>query len=401
MKEQRTATQGNPALPGQDGTSGVSEVVGAILLVAVVVIMVGIIAVYFNSQTPAQEIPNVNFMIGINNQNPPTLFLTHNGGNTLTDGTFSVYVDGVLKSYTIQDGGTTWSIGKSLVIPLPSGAAPQNIALVYNTSATGTTVIGSAAANLSAPLGHIPVYNLQFPTPTPTPSSEGYIINSAGSIMNSSYFIPAIQQNLTNNRISFYKSGIPGKGNGALGLSCHGMCYDNTRWTRNFTFMVTDTTDSSYITYNTPGSPLTYSLDYGDIVTISFSSSDVSYVTAFGIAPQIWEFAAAPAGVQIKFANGTVRTTAKNTELVHTYVAKYSMVESTLVIDDWGNSDTSLMVNQTQRILGLSSTDIGLVNIEPVPVGLFVIHIDTSNNNVYFVGTADGIYYNNVRQTFL
>ena len=60
--------------PGTD--SGVSEVVGAILLISVVVIAVSVIAVVLFSQQTPQKIPNVNIMVGTDNKVPP-LSLIH------------------------------------------------------------------------------------------------------------------------------------------------------------------------------------------------------------------------------------------------------------------------------------------------------------------------------------
>ncbi|MDD1694241.1 MAG: type IV pilin, partial [Methanoregula sp.] len=138
-----------------DHTAGVSEVIGAILLVALVVAAVALVAVFLFSQSTPVKVPNVNFMVGTNNQVPPTLYLTHNGGDTLTVGSFSVYIDGKIKSYSVAGGGNEWSLGKNLLVPLSSGETPQRIYLVYNQTGTGSSVIGSASANVSVPSGKI------------------------------------------------------------------------------------------------------------------------------------------------------------------------------------------------------------------------------------------------------
>jgi hypothetical protein len=382
--------------PGYDGTAGVSEVIGAILLVGLVVAAVAVVAVTLFSQTTPEKVPNVNFMVGTDNHVPPTLYLTHNGGDTLASGSFSVYVDGNVRPYSIAGGGNQWSLGKNLLVPLSSGEAPQRIYLVYNQTGTGSSVIGSASANVSVPSGKVAPDVIIPPTSGGT-STVGYVFNDAANISNSSYFVQAIQQNLTRDSIFFWKTNFA-KGTGASGLACDGICNSNT-YKNNFTFTVTDTTSSSSISYGSITSPTKVSLKNGDVVTISLARGSVIYLTSFGIAPQIGEFAAKPVYIYIKFANGTTLSTAKNIELLHTSIGSYSNLDSTLVLDVWQNSDTALTVNGTQVINGADSKDIMITNVRPVPIGLYLINVDTNNNNLVFVGDADGIYFNNVRQT--
>jgi len=381
---------------GYDGTAGVSEVIGTVLLLGITVALVSILAVFLFSQNTPTEVPNVNFMVGINNQNPPTLFLTHNGGDTLTVGTFSVYVDGVVKSYSVQGGGTTWSVGQNLQVPLSSGQAPQNVILVYNQT-QGSAVIGSAAANLQSAAVNVAPFVL--PTVAPAPSA-GYIFNDIANITNSSYFIPAIQQNVTSTSISFWRSNFQAGTNPANGDACDGLCY-NKSGPYYYTFTVNDNGISS-ITYGSTNSITIVPLNFGDVVNISLTGGDVRDFDTFGIAPSIWELSVEQqATLAIKFANGTTSTNA-NTAIIHTKVGNYTNLKSTLVIETTDTSqDTGLIVNGTQRINGLDSTNIVLTNVRPVPVGLYLIFSSSGDHTLYFVGKADQISYNGVPQTFL
>jgi hypothetical protein len=371
---------------------------GTVLLLGITVALVTIFAVFLFSQNTPVKVPNVNFMVGINNQNPPTLFLTHNGGDTLTLGTFSVYVDGISKSYSVQGGGTTWSVGQNLQVPLSSGQAPQNVILVYNQT-QGTAVIGSASANLAAAAVNVAPYVL--PTVTPAPSA-GYIFNDIANITNSSYFIPAIQQNVTSTSISFWRSTYQT----ISSPSCNGLCYDNKSGTNGlyyYTFTVNDNGVSS-ITYGASTSSITsIPLKVNDVVNISLTGGNVNDFDSFGIAPSIWELSVQTnvATLQINFANGT-KFTQSGTYIVHTRVGNYTNLHSTLWIDTADNGQaTGLTVNGTQHINGLDSTTILLTNVRPGPVGVYLIFSSGGDHTLYFVGKADQISYNGVPQTFL
>jgi hypothetical protein len=384
--------------PGYDGTAGVSEVIGAILLVGLVVAAVAVVAVTLFSQSTPEKVPNVNFMVGTDNHVPPTLYLTHNGGDTLASGSFSVYVDGNLKSYSVAGGGNQWSLGKNLLVPLSTGEAPQRIYLVYNQTGTGSSVIGSASANVSVPSGKVAPDIIIPPTSGGT-STAGYVFNDAANISNSSYFVQAIQQNITGHSISFWKSNVANGKSPSNGISCDGLCYVNTK-AYYITFTVADSASSS-ISYGSTTSITTVPLKTGDVVNISCAGGDVNYFRTFGIAPSIWELAGKPLTLDIRFANGTSYATQSSTEITHTHVGTYSNLRSTLAIDVWKSADTGLMVNGTQRINGIDAKDILLTNVRPVPVGLYILMSDAGSNNLYFVGNADQISYDGVTQTLL
>ncbi|MDD5187263.1 MAG: type IV pilin N-terminal domain-containing protein [Methanoregula sp.] len=96
-----------------DTSSAVSEIIGAILLISLVVSAIMIVGVFLFSQQTPEEIPNINFMTGTDGLG--NLYLYHNGGDTLKDGEFYVQVDGVSKPYGLLEGNE-WSFGKSLII---------------------------------------------------------------------------------------------------------------------------------------------------------------------------------------------------------------------------------------------------------------------------------------------
>jgi hypothetical protein len=185
------------------------------------------------------------------------------------------------------------------------------------------------------------------------------------------------------------------------------VCYDSTKNNTNgiyyYTFTVNDNGVSS-ITYGASTSSITsVPLNLNDVVNISLTGGTLNDFDSFGIAPSIWELSVqnAVATLQITFANGT-KFTQTGTYIAHTRVGNYTNLHSTLWIDTADNGQaTGLTVNGTQRINGLDSTTILLTNVRPGPVGLYVIFSSTGDKTLYFVGKADGIYYNGVPQAFL
>ena len=121
--------------------NGVSEIVGAILLVALVIVAMMIVAVALLSQPPPQEIPQVNALAGNNTSH---IFIQNNGGDSLTPLETIIRIDGnpdpvPPEDITLVDeNGNSitpwtsgdWSVGSTLVIK--DTRTPQSVSLIYN-----------------------------------------------------------------------------------------------------------------------------------------------------------------------------------------------------------------------------------------------------------------------------
>ena len=161
-----------------DHERGVSEIVGAILLVALVILAMMIVAVALLSQPPPQEIPQVNALAG---NNSDTIFIKHNGGDSLTPFETIVRIDGnpnpvpndqILLRYEngTQTNWTTqdWSVGTTLVIP--DTQTPTSVTLVYTGGSSQALLL--TATFTEAPPSFVP---------TLPPGSYYTIISSAGA----------------------------------------------------------------------------------------------------------------------------------------------------------------------------------------------------------------------------
>jgi hypothetical protein len=126
----------------------VSEVIGAVMLISIVVIAVAIIGVAIWSQPPPQKVPALS--AGIANESCKVI-LTHNGGDTLEQGLFKIYVDTTDRTTLFTKAGitgpvTSWGIGETLVYdPSPPCTQPPTYVRIVFTGGNGEMILSSAS----------------------------------------------------------------------------------------------------------------------------------------------------------------------------------------------------------------------------------------------------------------
>ncbi|MFA4825486.1 MAG: type IV pilin N-terminal domain-containing protein [Methanoregula sp.] len=370
-----------------DISSGVSETVGAILLVSLVAVLVSIIAISVFSQPVPQKIPSLNFMTGVNSTKT-TLYLYHNGGDTLTVGEFSVLLDGVPASYTVAGGGNEWSLGKNLIVPISS--IPQSVQLIYNntaasggTGSTGAILLDEASANIvsseNVSADQLPYldcsavrnWDCRFEIP-PEIIVDRYVTNSTVQMMN-----------FEKNNIAS-DSGLIGKLNSA---------------TYHFNFTVAEA-NSTIVWGDSDCSPTTRAaLQTDDKVGIYFrSNAGPDDFVLFGMAPQIWEMAGgglSEIGIDITHASNGTTTKITGSRLCHTYISEYKDLDSTMLIigRSTGSSETSFIINNTFNIAGQSSSNVTFANFRPVANGMFLVSWGGGGTTpVFVIGWSDSVY---------
>ena len=121
-----------------DNHSGASEVVGAIILIAVIGTVVSIAGVAILSQPQPEKIPALNAEIDFIGGN--TVMITHNGGDALQKDQMKIMVDGVdrTSSFVLMDGNdwSSWMIGDTLIYTGDS-VLPGSIQIVYTGLSSG------------------------------------------------------------------------------------------------------------------------------------------------------------------------------------------------------------------------------------------------------------------------
>ena len=135
--------------------SGVSEVIGAVLLIALVVAAVAIVGVGLLSQPLPKQIPALEAIISSFGD---TIQIFHNGGDPLQKEDVMILVDDQDKTENFFKGANLWSLGDLLTYTSPDSRNPENVKIVY-------TGAGASAILSSANFGKIGIV----PTITPAP----------------------------------------------------------------------------------------------------------------------------------------------------------------------------------------------------------------------------------------
>ena len=117
-----------------ENESGVAEIIGAIILISVLVLAIGIIGVGLLSQPLPQKCPAVSVDVTVMGN---TLYIRHEGGDSIPKGEFNITLDGVDKtdSFNFLDGSarSTWGLGETLYYVVPTGqSSPATIQIIYN-----------------------------------------------------------------------------------------------------------------------------------------------------------------------------------------------------------------------------------------------------------------------------
>lgn len=120
---------------------GASEVIGAVLLVALVVIGGAVVAAFVFGQPTPKEMPHVSFSASLNSVEE-NLTLYHTGGDTLQWTEYSVIVDGVNVTDHIIEAQKLkpWSFDQNLTITDVSGPV-GSVVLIYHDGSGGETVL--------------------------------------------------------------------------------------------------------------------------------------------------------------------------------------------------------------------------------------------------------------------
>lgn len=359
----------NAALP----ESGVSEVLGSMLLISVVIASVAIVLVVLMSQATPEEIPNVNFMTGSDGNN--NLYLFHNGGDSLAEGSFSVLVDGEVRDdYSISDGSSDWSLGKNLILGSVPSATPHTVAVIYNSSG------GSRGANV---LRSVNTSSLAILNNDVSPD----IIRSAYPPVIS---VPQMMQNLSSRSVIYSR-----QRNATISNS------PNTY----LKFTITQPNSTIFTTPACSGSNL-LTFNVGDNVTIIQADGASQGFRISGIGNQIWELTADKVNLKITSSSGSDRCSVVPLSCVinHTMITGYSNFQSNFSIKTAipiGTYSTALTVYDytTNRTPQLSSQIINrldnnatvITNISPTSAGVFAFQFDNATRGVYFAGNTTEI----------
>ncbi|OPX71589.1 MAG: hypothetical protein A4E36_00019 [Methanoregulaceae archaeon PtaB.Bin009] len=112
--------------------SAVSEILGAILLIAVISLAVSIVGVTILSNVETSQVPAVSLVIANQSRN---ISVMHTGGDSLPAGSYRIIVNDVDQSasFTPDPGSTVFKAGTVLHSDgqfLPSGQGPRTVLVI-------------------------------------------------------------------------------------------------------------------------------------------------------------------------------------------------------------------------------------------------------------------------------
>ncbi|MEA5037229.1 hypothetical protein SDC9_18346 [bioreactor metagenome] len=184
--------------------SGVSSVVGVVLLLLLVVLAASVIGITLSTatQNAAESTPNVIFAPSANPQ-----MLYHSGGDILYKNRLIFYVNGVditgLTQINGDDAWTEWRTGQA--ITLPGNNFVTNLTIIaldnlgrdqmlYRGSGVVVTPVPTPIPTTSTPTvtPTTPTPTPTTPTPTPTPTPSPYYVVGSEYYANASAFIQSV-----------------------------------------------------------------------------------------------------------------------------------------------------------------------------------------------------------------
>jgi flagellin-like protein len=115
--------------PVPDHEKGASEIIGSLLLIAIIVSVVSVVAAILFSQPAPDKVPAVYIVIENSSR---IVTITHGGGDSIPLNEIKISIDNTPLSFSCDDCGSTWSIGKTLTVISPW--MPNRVDVVYNTT---------------------------------------------------------------------------------------------------------------------------------------------------------------------------------------------------------------------------------------------------------------------------
>ncbi|MCE5337603.1 MAG: type IV pilin [Methanomicrobiaceae archaeon] len=347
---------------GMKNASAISEVISVVLLLGVVVVGVGLIAVTIYSQPTPEKTPQVDILVS---KNDSTISLTHNGGDSLAEGSFYVLAEGTpLYSPVSPPGGAwPWTIGEVLQYKVSS--VPGRVQVAY-TGGGGEVLLKSATFTGAS--------EALEPDVPAGPWGGGEWVESELNISFGSseerdeWVVEQFVKQLEGNSIYLSQATW---GGGSNAWACSG----------SFEFTLNDS--STYLEIDNKNNPTKVTFAKNDVLKIELVDKDNPAMRFFAIGHGGWHISAANVKV---YKNGTQQGDDKE-KINRGKIYDYSNFDSSVVIKTPSISvQTELYVNNTP--IDTWNKEITLTNIRPADPTLMILDI-SKGDPCYFVGSAE------------
>lgn len=348
---------------------GVSETIGAVLLLGLTVVGVTIVGVVLFSQSMAGEVPAVDVLIS--NEGTLVLF-QHNGGDSLNPGEFNVYVNETEVPATdltfISGGAWPWSVGETLTYTATGTVTPleDHVRITYpdNSGIFRPAYVDDAGV----PIDLVDLSPTPLPTlspggvpPTPSPAEAGVYV--AESVLSDSQIIAAFavleQTAIVEDKFLNFTIGSP---------------------------------NSTLTTRSGPGTDTVWDLDTGDTISIRTGKDDSvgNRISVTGVGKTFFSFRFERVNVWIN-ESMVPGGTRDELEIQSGWIPEYDSLESTLAFRL--DPTYELYIDGVLDPRSGSDTDILLENVRPTDSGMFIINAwsPTDNENSVLLAKADGL----------
>lgn len=341
----------------------VSEVIGSVLLISLVVLAVVIVGVGILSQPPPVKIQELNVIAG---NNTTTLFLFHDGGDAMMPGEYFLQID---DDRIYPD--TPWRIGDTLDIPITM--MPERIQIISMRGGQETlirTVDTGEVTGGGQPITPGPIA----PVPNGTVCSEEQLI-----IYLEENYINYYTEKLESDSIYFTRLE---KGNKAYVFGFI-----------NFTI---DASGSYLFIGNSQ-----ISLTEGSEISIYVAPPNPERnpeIRLFSVGGKGWSMMLTGTGNDV----GQIRVNGNQvgTTLTDSWITSFTDFESSFTIhieDNAGPQPTRLITENTTVVDGNNQDTFELINIRPAEPELLMLNFPRSDGSpIFFIGQMDSITRNGI-----
>ena len=126
--------------------AAVSEIIGSILLVSIVVTAASIVGVVLWSQPSPEKIPALDVVISEDTGNK-MIHLYHDSGDSLSRADIKILVDGNDATTNFKKSGlsdwSTWGAGESLDYDFNTGTAPKKVQIIYTGFGSSSVLVAA------------------------------------------------------------------------------------------------------------------------------------------------------------------------------------------------------------------------------------------------------------------
>ena len=341
----------------EQNENGVSEIIGAILLIAMTVLAASVVGIYVFSQPQAEPVDRAEILISANT----TMVLFQNsGGDALSEADLALYYNGANVAF---DSSSSWPFEPGNTISYTPGSPPpttnlsDHVYLIFTGISSGGVLldvlveegqVDRSSWAVTAP-GPIPTASGEGEPPTPAEAGE-LIWNYTNS--NSTQF----------SQLGNFKSCI-----------VSGKHY-------NFTV----DSDDNWVRY--VGTSV--SLSNGD--TVSIVTANCDWMSYYGVGKT---------GIEISFddvylyKNGvsveqTPQGTPVSVKILSSKISEYSDIDSTLTVDTGASTGDGWVTFWQDGVLildGVFTTNYLFSNIQPTDTGLMLVDLRTSDPQRFFM----------------